>query len=219
MRAMILAAGRGQRMGSLTEHTPKPLLRVGKYLLIEHSIFALKRAGITEIIINVSYLKEQIVDTLGDGKHYGIAIRYSQETERLETGGGIVKALPLLKNEPFIVMGSDIITDYPLAKLMLPVNKFAHIILVKNPYYNTKGDFDLDENNVVYYAEHNPFTYASLGIFHPQLFKSHEAIYLKLAELWQPAMRLGKITGECYEGVWYNVGTQQELQVVESIMR
>ncbi|HVY53972.1 MAG TPA: nucleotidyltransferase family protein [Gammaproteobacteria bacterium] len=216
MRAMILAAGRGQRMGALTEATPKPLLKAGNRMLIEYNIDALKKAGISEIVINVSYFKEQIVAALGDGSRYGVSIQYSIEEDRLETGGGIVKALPLLGNTPFIVVSSDIVTDYPIHELMNKPLQMAHLILVKNPDFHPRGDFCLSEKNEVYIGQQNNFTFANLGIYHPDLFLGCQPEYRKLAELWKPAMDAGKISGEYYDGLWYNIGTPQDLQAFES---
>ena len=138
MRAMIFAAGRGERMRKLTELLPKPLLHVAGHYLIEYAICNLKRAGIREIVINVSYRGEQIKDALGNGERYGVNIVYSEEKERLETGGGIVQALPLLGDEPFVVMSSDIITDFPLQNLLHYSNSLAHLIMVPNPPYHPK---------------------------------------------------------------------------------
>src|SRR5690242_19148247 len=133
MRGMILAAGKGERMRAMTEKTPKPLLKAAGSYLIEHAIQALIDAGIREIVINVSYLKEQIIAALGNGARYGVKLLYSEEEERLETGGGIVKALPLLGTEPFVVLSGDIITDYPIAQLREKPLRMAHLVMIENP--------------------------------------------------------------------------------------
>src|SRR5262245_47836758 len=138
-KAMILAAGRGERMGELTSLQPKPLLRVAGHYLIEYAIANIKRAGISDIVINVSYRADQIKSALGDGKRYGVNIVYSEEKERLETGGGIFQALPLLGNEPFLVYSCDIITNYPLNLLPHQPNGLAHLIMVTNPVYHPHG--------------------------------------------------------------------------------
>src|SRR5262249_49696290 len=130
MRAMILAAGRGERMGDLTLTQPKPLIRVADKYLIEYPIATLAKANICEIVINVSYYRDQIMKALGDGRKYGVHITYSEETDRLETGGGIRKALPLLGHEPFLVMSSDIITNFPLAQLPMQPKGLGHLVLV-----------------------------------------------------------------------------------------
>jgi len=200
MRGMILAAGRGERMGVLTQNTPKPLLKVRGRYLIEHAIQSFKEAGIHEIVINVSYLKEKIMEAIGDGSRYGVKITYSIEEERLETGGGIVKALPLLGSEPFVVYSADVITDYPLAELFKKSLKLAHLILVKHPAYSP--DF---------YLNGEAYTFASLGIYHPDLFKGHLPVYSRLPDIWQEAIKNNQVTGEFYSGLWYNVGSPQEL--------
>ena len=176
MRAMILAAGRGKRMGALTQHTPKPLLKMGDNYLIEYSIANLVRAGIKNIVINISYQGEQIKTALGDGKRYGAAISYSEEAERLETGGGIFNALPLLGNEPFLVVSSDIITDYALTTLPKQPDGLAHLVLVSNPVYHPDGDFGLANGRVdkkqtsahlcKYYIAPNYLLIANPVIFH-----------------------------------------------------
>lgn len=214
MRAMILAAGVGQRMGALTEQTPKPLLQVGRRYLIEYGIESLQRIGIQEIVINISYRKDQIIAALGDGTDYGVQILYSEESERLETGGGIVKALPLLGSEPFIVLSADVITDYPLQRLLQQPFNLAHLIVVKNPPYHLAGDFSLRDNGEIYIGTSNPFTFANIGIYRPELFAGHQPVYLRLGHLWKEALLQGKISGECYEGLWYNIGTPQDLMVV-----
>ncbi|MBT5164494.1 MAG: nucleotidyltransferase family protein, partial [Candidatus Thioglobus sp.] len=144
MIAMILAAGRGERMMPLTENTPKPLIKVKGITLIEHSINALKKAGIIDIVINIAYLGEQIKTHLGDGSKFGINITYSDESLGvLETAGGIIKALPLLGDKPFIVINSDVLCDYNLSQLTLPIGALAHLVLIDNPAHNSNGDFSL----------------------------------------------------------------------------
>lgn len=215
MRAIILAAGAGQRMGEITQKTPKPLLQVNGRYLISYAIEALRKAGIHEMVINVSYLKEQIMETLGNGAQFGVDIVYSEETERLETGGGIVKALPMLGPGPFIAMSSDLITNFPMERLTRVPLKLAHLVLVNNPPYHPHGDFCLRDNNEVYSEKTNTYTFASIGVYHPDLFAGQAPRFLRLAHLWQDALSQGKITGECHHGLWYNVGTPQELKTAE----
>ncbi len=217
MRAMILAAGVGQRMGSLTAKTPKPLLKVAGRYLIEYTIETLCNAGIYDIVINVSYRKEQIMDALGTGARYGVRLYYSEEVERLETGGGVVKALPLLGDEPFIILSADIISDYPLKRLAQRPLKLAHLVMVANPPYNLKGDYSLKENQELYVGQSNSLTFANIGIYRPALFAGHQPVFCRLAHLWQAAMAAGQVTGECYSGLWYNVGTPQELNTAEKV--
>lgn len=213
MRAMILAAGRGERMGVLTENTPKPLLRVAGQYLIEYTLQRLASAGIKEVVINVSYHAEQIKAALSDGKRYGVTIIYSEEAERLETGGGILKALPLLGADPFIVISSDIITDYPLANLPENLEGLAHLILVDNPSFHPHGDFGLNGAWLDMLAA-PARTFANIGIYSPALFKGCQPGCFPLNQLLFPAIRKKQITGEYYQGMWYNVGTPEELAIV-----
>lgn len=211
MRAMILAAGRGERMGELTKDIPKPLLRVGPCLLIEYTINHLKRAGIVEIVINVSYHAEKIKAALGGGERYGVAIAYSEEPTRLETGGGILQALPLLGDQPFIVMSSDVITDYPIQQLPQQPESLGHLILVNNPYFNPKGDFGLREKWLDLTTA-PLFTFGNISVFKPAFFADCVPGYFRLNELLFPAIKNGLLTGEYYQGTWHNIGTPQDLQ-------
>lgn len=206
MKAMILAAGRGQRMRPLTDHTPKPLLPIAGQPLIAHHLIALKKIGVDEIVINVSYLADQIQQALGDGSQYGVNIHYSVEPNVLETGGGIYQALPLLGNEPFIAIAADIWTDYPLQKLPQQLKKSAHLVFVDNPTYHPDGDFCLAQGKVSLDGE-NKLTFASIAIYHPELFKSYRAGIFPLVEVLHPAIAANQITGEHYQGEWNNLGT------------
>lgn len=210
MPAMILAAGRGDRMGNLTEKTPKPLLKVNGHYLIDYAIASIKRAGIEDIVINVSYQAEQIKAALGDGKRYGVKITFSEEQERLETGGGILQALPLLGQDPFLVMSSDIITDYPLQQLFRHPVGLAHLMLVKNPSYHPLGDFGLRDGKITAHARPT-FTFANLGMYRPELFSDCKPGHFRLTRVLNPAIEKDQVTGEVYEGVWYNVGTPDDL--------
>lgn len=211
MRGMILAAGRGARMGSLTDATPKPLLRVGKRYLIEYAIFALVQAGIREIIINICYHKEKIKAALGDGARYGATFYYSEETEALETGGGVLQALPLLGTHPFIILSSDIITDYPLQNLLREPAKLAHLVLVDNPSFHPQGDFCL-RDNLLFLAEQNHFTFSNIGLYRPELFAGYTAGKFRLGDVLKQAVTKAQVTGEYYRGLWHNVGTPVQLE-------
>lgn len=210
MRGMILAAGRGVRMGSLTEKTPKPLLKAAKKYLIEYSIDALVRADVREIVINVSWHADLIKQTLGDGSRFGATFYYSKEPEALETGGGIFQALPLLGDEPFIVLSSDIITDYPLKNLPKEPDGLAHLVLVNNPDFHPRGDFILCDKKVDY-ADENPYTFANIGLYRPALFAECKPGKFRLGDLLKSAMKKSVVTGEHYAGVWHNVGTPADL--------
>lgn len=218
MRAMILAAGLGSRMGELTRELPKPLLRVGNLCLIEHVILNLVRAGFAEIVINISYHAQLIKQALGNGQRYGANIVYSEEKECLETGGGIVKALPLLGSNPFLVVSSDIITDYPLQRLRAQPTGLAHLVLVNNPSYHLKGDFGLKAAKVDFTATPT-YTFANLGVYSPDLFKGCEVTHFRLTEVLFPAIRAQQVTGEHFSGQWHNVGTPMELQHAQSLLK
>lgn len=207
---MILAAGRGERMGALTADTPKPLLRVGGQYLIEHAIANIVAAGIHDIVINISYHGNQIKEALGNGERYGVSIVYSEEKERLEVGGGIVQALPLLGREPFIVMSSDIVTDFPLATLSSRLTGLAHLVMVDNPAFHTGGDFGI-QNGYANRQAMPTLTFASIGIYHPALFETLSEGHFRWSKVLFPAIDSGQVTAEKYAGTWFNVGTPEEL--------
>ena len=215
MRAMILAAGRGQRMAHLTAETPKPLLRVRGHYLIEYAIYSLIKTGIKDIVINISYLREQIVSALGDGARYGIRLHYSEEAETLGTGGGIFQALPLLGDEPFIVLSCDVISAYPLNNLIQSPKKLAHLIFVDNPDFHREGDFCL-RSDYVSQTDGQKLTFSNIGIYRPELFAKCEPGRFQLGDLLKEAVANGQVTGEYYQGCWYNVGTQQQLLFLDS---
>ena len=216
MRAMILAAGRGKRMGTLTEDTPKPLLRVQGNYLIEYMIRHLASANIKEMVINVFYHAEQIKSALGDGSRYGVNIIYSEEKECLETGGGVFKALPHLGSNPFLVVSSDIITDYPLQNLPQEPAGLAHLVMVTNPSYHPKGDFGLKEGRLDLHSE-PLLTFGNICVFKPELFADCTQGHFRLTKLLLPAISAGKMTGEHYQGLWYNIGTPEDLAEVNKL--
>lgn len=210
MRAMILAAGRGTRMKELTACTPKPLLRIKNRYLIEYSILQLVAAGITDIIINISYCAAQIEATIGNGAQYGANIIYSFEPKPLETGGGIIKALPFL-DDPFIVLSCDVISNYDLKQLPKTLSGLAHLILVDNPTYHSEGDFGLINGKLS--KNHVPkFTYANIGVFTKALFYNHPISFLPLSTLLVPAVERQQVTGEYFSGEWHNIGTPKDIQ-------
>ncbi len=210
MRGMILAAGRGTRMGPLTVFTPKPLLRVKDHYLIEYSIQAFVTAGIKEIILNVSYLGDQIKKILGNGSRYGVTFAYSEEPEALETGGGILQALPLLGDTPFVVISCDIICDFPLQTLALQPSSLAHLVLVNNPVYHPYGDFGLVENQVRLNAQPR-FTFGNIGLYHPDLFANYSPGRFRLGDVLKNALPQKSVTGELFQGRWHNVGCPEDL--------
>jgi len=211
MKAMILAAGRGERMRPLTDATPKPLLRVGGQCLIEYHLNALQRAGIREVIINLGHLGEQIEGLLGDGQRYGLSIRYSHEGDHiLDTGGGIHHALPMMGEEPFLVINGDIFTDFPFESLQGRAVALAHVVLVANPAHHPQGDFSLVEDQVQAEAEPR-FTFSGIGVYRPALFAGCTAGVFPLAPLLRRAMAAGQVSGEFYTGMWCDVGTPARL--------
>ncbi len=213
MKAMILAAGRGERMRPLTDTTPKPLIKVGKQRLIEYHLHNLAAAGFKEIVINLAWLGQQIIDTLGDGSDYGVQIQYSNEGEQaLETGGGIFHALPLLGEEPFLVVNGDIWTDYPYKNLIhKKLNSGAHLILVNNPPHNPAGDFYLQNGRL---QEHGTeaLTYSGIGLYQTDFFSGCQSGAFPLAPLIRQHIKNNAISGEHYTGSWHDIGTQERMQ-------
>lgn len=210
---MILAAGRGERMRPLTDDTPKPLLRAGPKRLIEYHVEALVAAGIHDIVINVAWLGAAIRTTLGNGARFGARISYSDEGDRpLETAGGIVKALPLLGAEPFLVMSADIWSTFPLSgfrERLLP-GDLGRLVLVPNPDYHPKGDFGLEDERVRRDAVEK-LTYGNIALLHPELFAGCASGPLKLAPLLFAAAERDRLSGELFKGEWHNVGTPTQL--------
>jgi MurNAc alpha-1-phosphate uridylyltransferase len=211
MRGMILAAGRGARMGALTADCPKPLLKANGKYLIEYSIAALINSGIRDIMINISYCGAQIKAALGDGARYGVNFYYSEESEALETGGGILQVLPFFLGKPFIVLSSDVVTDYLLQKLPIEPTGLAHLVLVDNPGFHPRGDFCLQGERVSR-AEQNQFTFSNIGVYRPELFAECAPGKFRLGDLLKKAVDNAQVTGEYYQGLWHNLGTPSDLQ-------
>lgn len=216
MKAMILAAGKGERMRPLTLHTPKPLIPVAGMPLIEHHLRSLGRAGFTEVIINHAWLGQQIEDHLGDGARFGLSIRYSAEGEPLETGGGIFNALPLIGAAPFLVINGDIWTDFDPAVLRRPLEGLAHLVLVDNPPHHPQGDFSLSQGRVVL-AGDSALTYSGIAVLHSALFEGCEPGAFKLAPLLRKAIARGQVSGEHHSGAWVDVGTPERLAQAERL--
>ena len=214
MTAMILAAGLGSRMRPLTNHTPKPLLEVGGKPLIVWHIEQLKKSGFTNIVINVAYLGQQIIDYLGDGSEYGVKIVFSDEQNEgaLETAGGIVKALPLL-TETFLVVNGDVWTDYSYVNdFELEEKRLAHLILVKNPEHNLKGDFLLTGTDERY-------TFSGIGYYSKHFFKNLNYGKAALAPLLFEAIEKSFVTTEYYGEVWHDIGTPQRLKMLDVLLK
>ena len=208
---MILAAGRGERMRPLTDHTPKPLLRVGGKRLIEYHLEALAAAGFREVVINHAHLGGQIEQALGDGERYGVTIHYSPEGTALETGGGIFRALPLLGGGPFLVVNGDVWCDYPFARLCEVQTRGAHLVLVPNPPQHPAGDFQLRDGGVLSEGEGERLTFSGIGVYHPTLFAGCEPGPFPLAPLLRRAMAAGQVSGERFDGRWFDIGTPERL--------
>jgi N-acetyl-alpha-D-muramate 1-phosphate uridylyltransferase len=220
MKAMILAAGRGLRMRSLTDKIPKSLMPIANRPAIVHQLIKLANAGITDVVINVSYLAKQIIETLRDGRQFGVRIEYSFEPTALDTGGGIVQALPLLGSDPFLVLSADIWTDYPLEKLQqnLLHRAKAHLVLVDNPQFHPLGDFHLLPNQFLALHSSPKLTFASFAIYRPSFFAQCSAVAFPLSVLLQQHITTGTVTGEHYRGTWFNVGTMDELMQLERFL-
>lgn len=206
MKAIILSAGLGERLKPLTNTLPKPLLPVGNKTLIEYHIDNLVAAGIPDIVINVSYLGQQIIEKLQDGVRYGANIQYSLEKEPLETGGGILQALPLLGSEPFLAVSADIFTRYDFKKLInIPISE-AHLVLTDNPPYHLTGDFAF-ENQIIRNTGQPKFNFAGIGVLSPRLFEDCMPGKFPLAPLLRKAVDKQAVSAEYFGGYWYNVGT------------
>ena len=216
MKSMILAAGLGTRMRPLTDKTPKPLLKVGGIPLIVWHIERLAHDGFTDIVINIAHLGYQIPEALGDGSEWGVNITYSDEQEEgaLESAGGIVKALPLLGDEPIVVVNGDVWTDYDFQDhRKLADGILAHLVLVPNPEHNPEGDFALEDNKVV---DAKQYTFSGIGYYSPKLFEGVPYGKSALAPLLRAAMKEGKVTGELYEGEWLDIGTPERLELLNA---
>ena len=215
MKAMILAAGRGERMRPLTDTMPKPLLPVGGRPLIVWHLVRLAASGFREVVINHAHLGEQIEAALGDGRAFGLFIRYSPEPRgALETAGGIAHALPLLGNAPFLVINGDVWCDWDLRRAMGLTNRKAHLVLVDNPPEHAGGDFCLDGDSVRHASETSgrTYTYAGTGVFAPDFFANvPDGAVMRLRPLLDAAIDRGELTGEHHAGRWIDVGTPERL--------
>ncbi len=216
MKAMILAAGRGERMKPLTNTIPKVLLEVRGRALIAWSIEALARAGVREIVINHAHLGHMIEAALGDGHRFGVAIRYSREAEALETAGGIAQALPLLGNAPFVAVSGDLVCDFDFSALVGAAleRNLAHLVLVENPPHHPEGDFALNGTQVAETGG-SKLTFSGIGLYRPELFASiRPGSKGQLATLLRAAMARGLVSGEVHRGIWHDVGTPARLSAL-----
>ncbi len=213
---MILAAGRGERMRPITDTVPKPLVRVGGRALIAWHLAALAHAGIREVVINLSWLGEQLRAALGTGADFGVRITYSEEgAVPLETGGGIFRALPLLGPEPFLVLSGDIWTDINFGRLRLEPETDAHLVLIPNPPHHPRGDFAL-EGDLVVNRDGERLTYANVGIYRPEFFAGCTAARFPLLQPLNRAIAARRVRGELHRGAWCDVGTPERLAQLEA---
>ncbi|MCU0975623.1 MAG: nucleotidyltransferase family protein [Steroidobacteraceae bacterium] len=219
MKAIVLAAGRGERMRPLTDDRPKPLLEAGGLALIDWHLHALADAGVREVVVNLAWQGARLREHLGSGERYGLAVTLSDEgPEALETGGGIHRALPWLGPGPFLVVNGDVWTDYPPGRLALPAGSWAHLVLADNPSHHPRGDFSLDPDGRLGRGEPR-LTYAGLGAYHPDLFAACSAGKFPLAPLLDAAIVAGKATAEHHRGAWFDVGTPARLAELDGRLR
>lgn len=211
MRAMILAAGRGERLRPLTDTVPKSLVQVRGKSLLERHLENLQAAGISNVVINLGWLGEKIVERVGSGARYGLEVIYSEEGDNvLETGGGIHKALPFLGSAPFLVVNADIFTDMPVPEVALGPGISGHLVMVPRPAYRDHGDFDLRDDRVRN-ADDAALTFSGVAVYRPEFFAGCEAGRFPLAPLLREAADARQLTGSLYEGCWEDVGTEERL--------
>jgi N-acetyl-alpha-D-muramate 1-phosphate uridylyltransferase len=217
VKAILLAAGRGERMRPLTDALPKPLLPVAGRPLIVWHLEALRRAGIREVVINTSWLAPQLHAALGDGHEFGVVIRWSDEGPvALETAGGIIRALPLLGPEPFLVVSGDIWTDIDFGGVRLGPGALAHLVLVENPPHHLRGDFALTAGGEVVERDSGRFTYANVGLYTHEFFAGCAPGRVPLVEPLRRAIAGGRVRGELHRGAWCDVGTPARLAELEA---
>ena len=242
MKAMILAAGFGERLRPLTETTPKPLLKVGGKPLIQYHVENLASSGIRELVINTAWLGDQIEAFLGNGSAFGVDIVWSREREPLETGGGICRALPLLGSEPFLLINGDVWSDYPLIDLVKkldlvekrePKDNLAHLVLVPNPEHNPDGDYHLEttldgssefrnnQQQISYPKQGDQtFTFSGMSIMRPEIFSEYSSVNEKfpLRNVLVNYIDQGCVSGELFQGAWWDIGTLERLQALDALM-
>ncbi|WP_337879799.1 N-acetylmuramate alpha-1-phosphate uridylyltransferase MurU [Rheinheimera sp.] len=219
MKAMILAAGRGERMRPLTDQLPKPLLAAAGKPLIQYHIEALVRAGYSELVINHAWLGDKLTAYLGNGSQFAARIQYSDEgAEGLETAGGIRQALPLLGPDPFLVVNGDIWTDLDFKRLLLPESKLAHLVLVPNPPQHPAGDFGLSAEGVALAEATQQYTFSGIALYRPEFFAAVPHGKQKLAPFLRDAMRQGQVSAQLYQGLWFDIGTVERLNQLSALL-
>jgi len=225
MKAMILAAGFGERLRPLTETTPKPLLQIAGKPMIQYHIERLVAAGVREFVINTAWLGEKIEAFLGDGSRFGVRICWSRERSPLETGGGIRRALPLLGPEPFLLVNGDVWTDYPFETLVQrewSEATDAHLVLVPNPPFKTTGDFTLDEGGRVDYpgGDDRTYTYSGISVLRPEIFALYPAASERfpLRDVLESSIRAASVSGEVFQGQWWDIGTVERFNMLNGLL-
>lgn len=216
MKAMILAAGLGKRMRPLTTVRPKPLLKVNNKALIDYHLERIAELGVVDVVINHYWLGEQIEAHIGDGSQWGLHVQYSAEDELLDTAGGMINALPLLGEDPFLLINGDIWCNYPLQQLLERPVQEAHLVMVDNPQHNDGGDFYLREGQLFTQQPGTALTYAGLGLIRPTLFAGSEGGCKPLRPFLESAIERGAISGEHYRGEWVDVGTPERLKELDT---
>ena len=217
MIAMILAAGRGERLRPLTDTTPKSLLDVRGQSLLERHLVNIRNAGVETVVINLGWLGADIVRRVGSGARYGLQVIYSQEGDNiLETGGGIHKALPLLGSDPFLVVNADVYTDMPVPGVELAADALGHLVMVPTPNYREHGDFDL-QNGLIRNSDAAQLTFSGVAIYKPEFFEGCEAGRFPLAPMLRGAADAGHLAGEIYTGLWADVGTMARLDALNRV--
>ena len=218
MKVMILAAGRGERMGNLTQNCPKPLLKVKGRCLIDWHLSKLCEAGFKDVLINVAYLSKEIIEFVGDGSKWGLNISISEEEQALETAGGIKQAIKYLGDEPFAVINADIFSDYNyknLKMISLQKKSMGHLVLVNNPEHNLKGDFGIMDDEILTMNSERSLTFSGIAIYDPKFFSELTGgSKIKLAPILEIAINKKYIQGELFEGAWSDVGTQERLNMI-----
>jgi len=218
MKVMILAAGRGERMGNLTQNCPKPLLKVKGRCLIDWHLIKLCEAGFKDVVINVEYLSKEIIEFVGDGSKWGLNISISEEEQALETAGGIKQAIKYLGDEPFAVINADIFSDYNYKNLKnrsLENKRMGHLVLVNNPEHNPKGDFGIMDDGILTMNSEKSLTFSGIAIYDPKFFSElAEGNKIKLAPILETAINKKCIQGELFDGLWSDVGTPERLNMI-----
>jgi len=214
MIAMILAAGRGERLRPLTDTTPKSLVEIGGQSMLERHLLNIRNAGVETVVINLGWLGADIVRRVGSGARYGLQVIYSQEGDNvLETGGGIHKALPLLGSDPFLVLNADVYTDMPVPGVELAADALGHLVMVPRPAYRDHGDFDLLDG-LIRNSDAAKLTFSGVAVYTPEFFNGCEAGRFPLAPMLRSAADAGRLSGEIYEGLWADVGTMARLDAL-----